>query len=72
MRALFKESDENMAGRFKSIDDKFTQIFESLKVEVDQLKSYMTESKITIENIDKKVIDIEESLVFQAEEINNH
>lgn len=72
MRALFKESDEKMAGRFRSIDDKFTKIFESLKTEVDQLKAEMTETKITMENIDKKVEDIEESLVFQTGEINDH
>ena len=58
-----------MASRFSSIDSKFTGIFESLKGEVAQLRTEVTESKEETAGISAKVSEIERSLEFQAEEL---
>ena len=69
MKAFFKEMDESMAVRFETMEKTFKSVVQGLRNDVDQMKAEMTESRGTIDEINKKVGDIEESLINESEEL---
>lgn len=71
MRGMFKEFEQKIGSRLKRIDDKFTDIFNELKEEINGVKSDLSEVKSDVQNIKSQVDDIEQSLEYQAGRVDD-
>ena len=67
---MFKNLDTKLTDIIEKLDQKFSGMFENFDKELANLKGELADSKSTIENVATKVADIETSLEFQYDKMN--
>ena len=71
IQKMFTTLDGKMAVRIEELDKKFTGMFEKFGKELASLRSEVAESKTSIDNVSKKVDEIEISLEFQSKRLSD-
>lgn len=72
MKAMFTEMDNKISGRIQSLDRKFSEVFKEFGEELASLKNEVNETKSSVGEVCGKVIEIERSIEFQAEAIEQN
>lgn len=71
MRSLFKQSDDKLSKRMDTMEANFSKIFNNLRDEIASVKNDLTSTNEKVTSISSRVDDIEKSLTFQTDKLND-